>query len=101
MKHPSPLAKPAIQLGSIVFLFKIEGLDTGLISGKDNFNSSDKPKLIEAFILRTFINPFLSRCCLFLINETASLKVYNPHISDSITDIYQNELLFYLNLLKI
>lgn len=62
-KHPSPLAKPAIQLGFILLfsLFiirakaKSEGLDIGLISGKDNFNSSDKPKLIEAFIQRTFI----------------------------------------------
>lgn len=54
--------------------FKGKGLEMGLIWGKDNFNSSDKPKLIDAFKERIWLNPYLVKCSLVLINEIASLN---------------------------
>lgn len=55
-------------------LFQGDGLDIGIISGKTNCNSSDKPKLIEAFKERIFLSPYLVKCSLFLINTIACLK---------------------------
>jgi hypothetical protein len=38
------------------------------MSGKFNFNSSDKPKFIESLIQSTLLNPCLFKCSLSLIN---------------------------------
>lgn len=51
-----------------------EGLYIGIISGKTNYNSSDKPESIEAFKERIILSPCLVKCSLFLINTIACLK---------------------------
>ncbi|OTB09677.1 hypothetical protein K445DRAFT_40564, partial [Daldinia sp. EC12] len=61
-KHPSPLVKPANQLGSLTLLSKSIGLAIGVTLGKVSFNSSDKPRLIEALMLSILLNPSLVRC---------------------------------------
>lgn len=55
-KQPSPLANPANQLGSLIYLFVTNGLSIGLISTKAYFNLFDKPKFKDYFIATIFFN---------------------------------------------
>jgi len=50
-KLPSPDTKPETQLGSGISSVLITGLSTGVKSLNSDFQKSDKPKFIEAFIL--------------------------------------------------
>lgn len=50
-KLPSPVTKPAIQLGSGIFSVLMNGFSTGVKSLNSDFKKSDKPKFIDDFIL--------------------------------------------------
>jgi len=55
MQIKKPLTNPANQFGSLIFVFfSIKGLWIGTIPGNAVFNSSDKPKFIDALIPKVF-----------------------------------------------
>lgn len=54
MQIKKPLTNPANQFGSLIFWFSIKGLWIGTIPGNAVFNSSDKPKFIDALIPTSF-----------------------------------------------
>ena len=56
--NPSALTKPEIQLGSIIMLLlSIRGFSTGICPSNSDFNMSDKPKFMDAFILTISFKP--------------------------------------------
>jgi len=55
------VTNPAIQLRSGMFSVLMISLSTGVTSLNSDFYKSDKPKLIDAFILIILFNPSIER----------------------------------------
>jgi len=56
-KRKTAAANPVTQFGSSISLFTNNGLETGLISGKADFNASLRPQFIDALIATSFSKP--------------------------------------------
>jgi len=52
----------------------IEGLGTGIVSGKAAFSSTDRPRLSEPLIATNLDRPSCFRCSLHFINSIACLN---------------------------
>ena len=57
LKHPSADVNPAAHSLLEIFLFVTAGLITATTSGKANFNSGERPRLIEALIATILRKP--------------------------------------------
>jgi len=66
-KHPSPVVNPANQFGFTIFGDKTKDLSIGVILGKADVNSSERPKLMEALRETILHSPFSVKCSLFWI----------------------------------
>ena len=66
-KHPSPVVNPVNQFGFTIFGDKTKDLSIGVILGKADVNSSERPKLMEALKEIILHSPFLEKCSLFWI----------------------------------
>lgn len=65
---------PEIQLGSGIFSVIIIGLSTGEKFSNSDFNCSDRPKLIDAFIFTTWCNPSIFEWALLFTSSTTFLN---------------------------
>ena len=69
-KHPSSVVNPANQElapGFTIFGDKTKDLSIGVILGKADVNSSERPKLMEALRETILHRPFSVKCSLFWI----------------------------------
>lgn len=68
------LTKPETQWELKIRSVFITGLSTGVKSGKSNFNFSDKPKFIDAFIFTILIRFSIFKWALILNNSKTFLN---------------------------